>query len=357
MATEAVEPSGLPPYTAMLWSQFQACPPLLYNQFESTVRPGDVSHHSNKVFDMSGALISHKLSELTVKSVEELHRLTNDLLNMPILFHIKVEHQRTDHYVAVRVRKMWKNEFAVLVNTRHPRIRELMTHKLTQAMQYMQEGKNFCLKLDFGPSMKQWYSGIVDSQVLFCDSRSNDDNGHMTVWVTNYSTPLECCTSLLCICCCFPLWLVCGGPCYVTHRKIKCIDEEQEFSDLPVTFLSGVTRTVTIQTPAPQAPPYPQGQPMQLYPPQRPMAQQGYPQQGHPQQGHPQGYPQQGHPQGYPQQGHPQVYPQQGHPQGYPQQGHPQGHPQQGHPQGHPQGVYSSEDPPKYPGPPPQYSA
>ncbi|XP_060076787.1 uncharacterized protein LOC132556396 [Ylistrum balloti] len=314
MATQAVEICDLPPYTAMLWSQFQACPPLLYNLFESTVRPGDVSHRSDRVFDMSGSLISHKLSELTVKNVEELHRLTNDLLSMPILFHIKVEHQRTDNYVVVKVRKKWKDEFAVLVNTRHPRIRELITHKLTQAMQYMQEGKNFCLKLDFGPSVRQWYSGIVDSQVSFCDNRSNNDSGHMTIWVTNYSTPMECCTSLLCICLCFPLWLVCGGPCYVTHRKLKCIDEEQEFTDLPVTLLSGVTRTVTIQhqPPVPQAPYYPSAPRSQQYPAQNPMAQPAYNMQGMPQ--------------------GPQV---------------PLG----------PQGPYPTEAPPNYPGPPPQYSA
>ncbi|OWF48566.1 uncharacterized protein LOC110452914 [Mizuhopecten yessoensis] len=308
MATHAAELHDLPPYTAMLWSQFQACPPLLYNLFESTVRPGDVAHQSDKVFDVSGSLISHKLSELTVKNIEELHRLTNDLLNMPILFHIKVEHQRTDNYVVVRVRKKWKDEFAVLVNTRHPQIREMITNKLTQAMQYMQEGKNFCLKLDFGPSVRQWYSGIVDSQVTFCDSRSNNDSGHMTLWVTNYSTPMECCTSLLCIFICFPLWLVCGGPCYVTHRKIKCIDEEQEFNDFPVTLLSGVTRTVTIQrqAPVPQAPQYPsapRNQPMQQYPPQGPMAQPPY------------------------------------------------------NLQGQPQGPYPPVAPPAYPGPPPQYTA
>ncbi|XP_033762617.1 uncharacterized protein LOC117344075 [Pecten maximus] len=167
MATQTMELAGLPPYTAMLWSQFTACPPLLYNLFESTVRPGGgVSHHSDKVFDMSGSPISRKLSKLKVKNIEELHRLTNDLLNMPILFHVKVEHAHKEY--CSNVLYIAKNEFAVLVNTRHPRIKELITNKLTQAMQYMQEGKNFCLK---------------------------------------------------------------------THRKMKCIDEEQEFSDLPVTLL------------------------------------------------------------------------------------------------------------------------
>lgn len=259
----------------------------MYNLFQSTVRPGDVSHQSDQVFDMSGARLTHKLRELKVNNIEELHRVTNDLLSMPILFHIKVQHERTDHYVVVKVRKKWTDEFAVLVNTRHSRIRELMTDKLTQAMQYMQEGKKFCLKLDFGPSVRQWYSGIVDSPVSFCDSRSNNDSGDMTIWVTNYTTPMECCMSPLCIVLCFPLWLVCGGPCYVTHRKLNCIDEEQEINDLPVTLLSGVVRTVTVQRPVPVAqvshyPADPRPQPSSGAPQGQPQQYPGAPQDVHP---------------------------------------------------------------------------
>lgn len=47
-------------------------------------------------------------SELKVDNVEELHRLTRDLLRMPILFRVKVEHTRTDHYVVMKVRKKWR---------------------------------------------------------------------------------------------------------------------------------------------------------------------------------------------------------------------------------------------------------
>lgn len=61
MAAQAVELGTLPPYTALLWKEFQSCPQLMYNLFESTVRPGNVSHTSDKVFDVSGAMISHQL--------------------------------------------------------------------------------------------------------------------------------------------------------------------------------------------------------------------------------------------------------------------------------------------------------
>ena len=41
----------------------------------------------------------------------------------------------------------FSDEFAVLVNTRHPTIREVLSQKLNEVTQHMQEGKKFCLKV------------------------------------------------------------------------------------------------------------------------------------------------------------------------------------------------------------------
>lgn len=72
----------------------------------------------------------------------------------------------------------------------------------------------YLLQIGFGQSVRQWYSGIVDSEVTLCDSRSNSDDGNMSIYIHNYSTPMDCCMHPLCIFCCFPFWLLCGGPCY-----------------------------------------------------------------------------------------------------------------------------------------------
>ncbi|XP_069110442.1 uncharacterized protein [Argopecten irradians] len=186
----------LQPYTAMLLSQFEACPTLLYNL--STVGDGDldVNHHSDKVLDMRGDRI-HR--EFKVKNAEELHNLTKALLNKPMLFDTELAHQRTEQLMDCNIGARLTDFFVVLVNTRDPRIRELLTHRLVQAMQYMQEGKNFCLKLNFGASMKQWFSENVDREEAGClTSRYNTDYGSMTIWVTNCSTPsTEFCGTML----------------------------------------------------------------------------------------------------------------------------------------------------------------
>lgn len=236
----------IPPISAVLWSEFAECPQIMYNLFESTLRPGGVTHKSDLVYDLSAQSVLQKETDLIVNNIEELHRVTNDLLSMPILFKLKVEHTRTDAGI-VTIKRKWRDEFAVLVNTRHYSIRDKLSHKLTEAMQMMQENKKFCLKIDFGPSISQWYSGLVDAQPGFCDGRLNDDSGGTTIWVTNYSSPIESCFSPFCILGCFPFWLLFGGPCYTINRKVKCVDTLCEFFNLGVTMLRGARYVVQLQ--------------------------------------------------------------------------------------------------------------
>lgn len=48
--------------------------------------------------------------EFKVESIEELERLRNDLLTKPILFHVKLQHHKTEHYVVMKVHKTWKGQ-------------------------------------------------------------------------------------------------------------------------------------------------------------------------------------------------------------------------------------------------------
>lgn len=250
----------MPAYTALKWGEFVAHPHLLYN-----LCPGSSNRREDNVINMAGIWTNPNNREFKVESIAELERLRNDLLTKPILFHVKLQHHKTEHYVVMKVHKTWKDEFAVLVNTRHPGIREVLTHKLLEITQHMQEGKKFCLKLDFGPAMKQWYSGAVDSEPDLCDNRRSSDSGHMEIAIHNYSTPVDCCMNPLCIVGCFPFWLLFGGPCYCIHRTRKCIDDSHDFRDLPVVLLTGVSVRVTVRQnmPPPGPPQYysPQGPP------------------------------------------------------------------------------------------------
>ncbi|XP_022333691.2 uncharacterized protein LOC111130756 [Crassostrea virginica] len=255
MAMHVTNSAEMAPYTALRWGEFVANPHLLYSLCRSSPN-GD---GADDVINMTGAWTNPNNSEFKVENMEELQRVRNELLTKPILFHIKVEHNKTEHYVVMKVRKVWRDEFAVLVNTRHPTIREVLSQKLNEVTQHMQEGKKFCLKLNFGPPVKQWYSGVVDAEVSLCDSRRNSESGHMEIAVHNYSTPVECCVNPVCIVCCFPFWFLFGGPCYMVHRTMKCIDDSHRFTDLPVQLITGMNVTVRVQSHPQQ--PYPQPRP------------------------------------------------------------------------------------------------
>ncbi|XP_062579294.1 uncharacterized protein LOC134241248 [Saccostrea cucullata] len=124
-------------------------------------------------------------------------------------------------------------ELAVLVNTKFPTIQEVLTSKLNQATQAMQEGKRFCLKLKFGEAVMQWYAQQVDPHM----GLKRTDFGSMTFYIHNCSSPINCCLNPLVIVFCFPLWLF-GGSCYCIQRKMDCMDVSHCFRDIPVNSLT-----------------------------------------------------------------------------------------------------------------------
>ena len=60
MSTEAIDLDlrEVPPYTAVLWNQFEQDPRIMYDLFERTIRPGGQTYQSDKVFDMSTAKLN-----------------------------------------------------------------------------------------------------------------------------------------------------------------------------------------------------------------------------------------------------------------------------------------------------------
>ena len=68
MATTVQGLDNLPPYTVMLWNQFESNPTLMYNLFQSTVRPGGRTYHSDVAMDMSSAKFSYALRYWLIES-------------------------------------------------------------------------------------------------------------------------------------------------------------------------------------------------------------------------------------------------------------------------------------------------
>ncbi|XP_062579291.1 uncharacterized protein LOC134241246 [Saccostrea cucullata] len=141
-----------PPSTVILWNQLQGNPQALYNV--CSVGEDGTLHVSDDVVNLTqvnsrftfGVGQDHSW-EIKVKSSEELERLRSNLMSKPILFRASVEQARSDFYVVFAIHKNWIAELAVLVDTRHPSIREVLSSKLNEATQSMRNGKKFCLKV------------------------------------------------------------------------------------------------------------------------------------------------------------------------------------------------------------------
>ncbi|XP_061164336.1 uncharacterized protein LOC133173365 [Saccostrea echinata] len=235
MNATGIDVSTAPPYTVIWWNQFQENPQSLYNLCsggqEGTINVSDDVVNLTQVNSRTtfGVGLDHSW-EIKVKSSEDMERLRSDLMSKPILFRATLDHVRTDFYVVFAVHKNWNAELAVLVNTKHPSIREVLSTKLNEVTQAMREGEKFCLKLDFGEPVVQWYCQQVDTQR--CWSRTVDCRS-MALFINNCSMPIDICFNPVIIVYCFPCWLF-GGPCYCIHRKGKRIDRSYSFRDLLV---------------------------------------------------------------------------------------------------------------------------
>ncbi|XP_061186811.1 uncharacterized protein LOC133194930 [Saccostrea echinata] len=223
---------NIPPYTAVLWRQFVQHPYMMHNLFERG--PAGPVFDSDHILNMTGK--NSNLREYKVENLEELERVKSDLLNKPILFRVEVENEKNNDYVLVKVRKITSDEFAVLVNPKHPVVQDILARKLTEVAQYIKEDKSFCLKLDFSLPVIDWYHGKVDKR----NSGLTTVDGDMNIFVHNCSSPDKCCLNPGYIVCCFPFWLLFGGPCYLIHRKLKCIDETYYFHGIPVVLQTEV---------------------------------------------------------------------------------------------------------------------
>lgn len=70
-----------------------------------------ILHIVSRILYVLSPTNNYDYSEFKVENMEELQRVRNELLTKPILFHIKVEHNKTEHYVVMKVRKVWRGLF------------------------------------------------------------------------------------------------------------------------------------------------------------------------------------------------------------------------------------------------------
>ena len=225
--------------TVMLWDHFIHNPGLLHRAFEKGYRQGE---NYTEVLDLTRGLENERLAMFEVFNTDEFTRISQELQTKCLLFRTFIKHDRVcktfstgskQHYSTER----WTDELAVLINTEHPDIHDDLVSKLGQARSDIENGKKFCLRLDFTEGVKRWYGEVCEDSRISIYPKSYDTNTvkNLSVFVLNCSKPISFFMSKCAMICCFPCWLLSGGCCYYINRK-KNVDDIVEKFGYRVTF-------------------------------------------------------------------------------------------------------------------------
>ncbi|XP_033104130.1 uncharacterized protein LOC117106797 [Anneissia japonica] len=159
-----------------------------------------------------------------------LEAISRTLCNRPILLDIRLR-QKTKYNTNTVV--IIHDDFAVIVNTQHERIKQQLANAFEEAKSCAKVGRKFVLTLDFGPLLKDWLNTFLVQQGLQeyeWYSKTESKNGRIVI-TNHYELPEHCTGSrdnilmwLLCFPCCF---LSC--PCYNMYRAVTCYDRKIRF--------------------------------------------------------------------------------------------------------------------------------
>ena len=218
--------------TVMLWDHFLHSPGLLHRAFEKGYRQGE---NYPEILDLTRGLENDRLAMFEVLNADEFARISHELQTKCLLFHTFIKHERVcripggkrDHYSTER----WTDELAVLINTDYPEIHDNLAAKLAQARSDIENGKKFCLRLDFSEGLKKWYGEVCEDSRISFYAKSYETNKvkNLSVFVMNCSKPISFFMSKCAMICCFPCWLLSGGCCYYINRKKNVDDIVEKF--------------------------------------------------------------------------------------------------------------------------------
>ncbi|XP_070565570.1 uncharacterized protein [Ptychodera flava] len=163
------------------------------------------------------------LVTIKVNNEDELENWRQSILSKPMFLDVFCTRRVALGVVTI----VYKIYFAVLVNTRHPQIRQQLERGFGEAKRLMGEGKDFSIEFDFTTPVREWYSVASQQSSGSCSGSIFGKYGR--VCITNSSKYASCfrCTRetapwwVLCLPCCL---LTC--PCYAIHRGVTCEDIE-----------------------------------------------------------------------------------------------------------------------------------
>ena len=149
--------------TVMLWDHFLHNAGLLHRAFEKGYRQDE---NYPGILDLTRGLKNDRLAMFEVLDADEFTRISHDIQTKCLLFHTFIKHERVcripgakqDHFSTER----WTDELAIIINTDHPEIQDDLEAKLAQARSDIENGRKFCLKLDFSDNVKKWYAEVCE---------------------------------------------------------------------------------------------------------------------------------------------------------------------------------------------------
>ncbi|XP_077862430.1 uncharacterized protein LOC144344223 [Saccoglossus kowalevskii] len=114
--------------------------------------------------------------------------------------------------------------FAVLVNTKHPHIKEQLQRGIDEARKYISNGEKFALEFDFSDLIKEWFADTLGGDTL-CQGSYYSKYGRICITNhTKYHHCFDCSPETVDLwICCLPCCLV-MCPAYTAYRKFTCKD-------------------------------------------------------------------------------------------------------------------------------------
>lgn len=182
--------------------------------------------------------------ETLIESLDELRQLVSELKSTPLFGKLHLHYNRRSSGFGYDTVTFWDDTFVVVVDTKHQYIKEKLDRYLDEAVECMEQGRNFCIKIDFEYNITQSIAKYLEPKEVGGSCTITDG---FAIYLTNHSKPAcELCLDKQIICLCFLCWIF-GGPCYYCYRKSKVKDKEHVFKDIPVKFVSqnGVLEIIT----------------------------------------------------------------------------------------------------------------
>nr|XP_006825784.1 PREDICTED: uncharacterized protein LOC102809401 [Saccoglossus kowalevskii] len=206
--------ASMPDFLNSLPSCFQVLPDGIYHDPHRV----NVFLHSDQ---HKGTFRSTHGGTILVSNEQELEDWRQNILSKPMFLDVFCKRRVALGVVTI----VYEIYFAVLINTRHPHIKQQIERGFNEARRLVSEGKNYSVEFDFTSPIREWYSDASQQINGMCAGSIFGKYGRLCITNTSKFKPCFRCNLettrywILCLPCCL---LSC--PFYSLHRHLTCED-------------------------------------------------------------------------------------------------------------------------------------